>query len=869
MAFKSLEQADENIPESPEKILRDLPRRKIPDVLHHQGEIMKSYTSQGVNEPDVALQLPTGSGKTLVGLLIAEWRRRKFSEKVVYLCPTIQLVNQVVEQANDQYGLTVNGFTGSISKYNPTKKAEYNNAIHVAVTTYSALFNTNPFFNDPDTIIVDDAHSSENYIASLWTLQIEREKGEHKALHHNICQVLKPKLNATNFARLNGQGNSLYDITWVDKLPGPELFELREELSSVLDTHTIDTDLIHSWSMIKDHLDACQLYMSTSDILIRPLIPPTWTHLPFQNAKQRIFMSATLGQGGDLERLTGRKKIQRLPIPEGWERQGIGRRFFMFPEMSLKEEECKELRHNLMMKAGRSVMLVPSDKIGSKIESEIKKKLSFKTFNAYQIEKSKKEFIESEKAVVVVANRYDGIDFPGNHSRLLLVNGLPKATNSQEKFLMSRMGANLLFNDRIQTRVLQAIGRCTRSMEDYSAVVVTGSELPDYLSNIKRRVYLHPELQSELNFGINESMGTDSNNFIENFEIFLENGSRWEEVNKEIIKGRSNATQKSFPAMQELQDVVIDEINCQMSLWDSDYAEALHFAEKVIGKLVSKELKGYRALWYYLAGNSALFNAISTPNEAYYKKAREHYAYSKKATKSIPWLVNLSKYQLKSEIVNNEDKSVISNQIEKIEDTFARLGTLHDRKYTSKEKEILTGLESNTTFENAHKELGELLGFDSYKFESDASPDPYWIKDNLCLVFEDHAGANQDSILSSTKARQVSCHPDWIKSNTDLDDNATIISILISPVDNVSEGGVAYLEKFSYWELGDFKEWASNVLSVLRGLRKTFVEPGDLAWRSEAISVLEKNQFDMLSLINKFQNEPASKYLSHNRQSNE
>jgi len=86
------------VPDSPEQLFLDLPRRKIPDVLPHQREIMRAYVAEAVDAPDVALQLPTGSGKTLVGLLIAEWRRRKNQERVVYLCPTNQLVNQVVEQ---------------------------------------------------------------------------------------------------------------------------------------------------------------------------------------------------------------------------------------------------------------------------------------------------------------------------------------------------------------------------------------------------------------------------------------------------------------------------------------------------------------------------------------------------------------------------------------------------------------------------------------------------------------------------------------------------------------------------------------------------------------------------------------------------
>lgn len=314
--------------------------------------------------------------------------------------------------------------------------------------------------------------------------------------------------------------------------------------------------------------------------------------------------------------------------------------------------------------------------------------------------------------------------------------------------------------------------------------------------------------------------------------------------------------------MAELQEVVSDEINYQKAMWKSDYTDALYYSEKVIGKLLSDELKGYRALWHYLGGNCAYFNALySSGNESYMQKARDHYSTSKKATTGIPWLVNLSKYQPTKVVEEYEDKDIILNQIENIEKNFVRLGTLHDRKYAQKESEILSGLESNQTFENAHKELGNILGFDSYKVENDASPDPYWIIENLCIVFEDHAGADENSALSANKARQVSSHPDWIIKNTDLDDTAIIISVLITPVKKVSIGGESFTKNFSYWELKEFKKWAHNALSILREMRKSFVEAGDLSWRSEAVNILEKNHLDMMSLINHFKDNVASKYL--------
>ncbi len=139
MAFKK-PSIHTTVPESPDRLFRDLPRRKHASLYDHQGQVLRTYVAQALMVPDVALQLPTGSGKTLVGLLLAEWRRRKFQERVVYLCPTRQLVNQVAEEASAKYGLTVEPFTGTTKNYTAEAKAAYADGERVAVTTYNSLF---------------------------------------------------------------------------------------------------------------------------------------------------------------------------------------------------------------------------------------------------------------------------------------------------------------------------------------------------------------------------------------------------------------------------------------------------------------------------------------------------------------------------------------------------------------------------------------------------------------------------------------------------------------------------------------------------------------------------------------------------------
>lgn len=47
------------------------------------------------------------------------------------------------------------------------------------------------------------------------------------------------------------------------------------------------------------------IYVSPSQFEIGPITPPTRTHAPFAQAKQRVYMSATLGDDGSIERAFG------------------------------------------------------------------------------------------------------------------------------------------------------------------------------------------------------------------------------------------------------------------------------------------------------------------------------------------------------------------------------------------------------------------------------------------------------------------------------------------------------------------------------------------------------------------------------------
>jgi superfamily II DNA or RNA helicase len=62
------------------------------ELWSRQADVLRAYNGLKGDPSDVAIELPTG--KTLVGCLIAEWRRRKQQERVAYVSPTRQLAQQ-------------------------------------------------------------------------------------------------------------------------------------------------------------------------------------------------------------------------------------------------------------------------------------------------------------------------------------------------------------------------------------------------------------------------------------------------------------------------------------------------------------------------------------------------------------------------------------------------------------------------------------------------------------------------------------------------------------------------------------------------------------------------------------------------------
>lgn len=850
MAFKKLI-AKQFTAKDPQDLFRDIKNRTATGLLDHQSIIIENYMNNYYNSKNVALELPTGSGKTLVGLLIGEYRRLKENIKVVYICTTVQLVNQVVEQSKEKYGIKTTAFTGSIREYSQHSKSNYNQNKTIAVTTYKAFFNNNTFFNDADLLIFDDAHSAEDYISDFWSVNINRYDNE--TLYLRICEILKSEVDDNIYSRMTKNTPVDNDLMWCDKLPMHKLLKKSGDLAEAIDVN-IDKKNSPAWNNISSYMHACNIYISYNSIYIRPIIPPTDTFEPFKRATQRLYMSATLGESGELERVTGVDHIDRVSLPEELKKQSIGRRFFIFPKDKLDSEQTRKLVIDLAQMVDRSVMLVPNNNKAESLKDMFKEDTNLKIYSNEDISKTKERFINDSNAVAVLANRFDGIDFVDDECRLMFIVGLQKVVNLQEKFFTTRLSSATLFNERIRTRITQAIGRCTRRTIDYSAVCIIGDDIEKELSSPNKLKLYHPELQAEIAFGHEQS--TDIDGIKENFDLFMQHSDDWDEAEAEILAYRDSLSSYTNPDFESLQKAAVHEVRYQYAIWKKDYESALAEVKKILDNVTSESLQGYRGFWNYIASN--ICNELNKngidktiPRDQYLQNAI-------RCTKSITWLNDL-----KMEFRSSKSSEVCVNDIYNsilVEGLELSIDNIKPKR-RNREKAIshLTELLNSrgVTFEEGVKKLGNLIGFEAMKIDKPGSPDPFWkLGNKLCFISECKILDKEDNPINAGHIREAATHKTWLLSNGYINDIDEIITVIITNSRYLHKDAVSISSGIYYIHIDDLKDYAKRVFEIIETLHNDFIEVGNLDWRNSAIRLLNTKNITVKNILDKIKSQP-------------
>ena len=256
----------------------------------------------------------------------------------------------------------------------------------------------------------------------------------------------------------------------------------------------------------------------------------------------------------------------------------------------------------------------------------------------------------------------------------------------------------------------------------------------------------HPEIQAELEFGL--AQDGDRKTLIDNFNAFWNYTEDWGSAEEQIRVYRDKCSKEKSIFASEFENTLADELAYFENLWNGKYVSALNSALSVVSKIKSTELKGYRGLWLYNASIAAYFESKNNPS--LYARFCELRQRASKCVTNVEWM------QIDNASSSSSNHQSIAHvQVENIEQFIEKHGLVGSGKYEKEANEIKKGLYSSDSkeFEDAHKRLGDLLGYNAYKIESEGSPDPYWIIGNdYCIVFEDHFKTEDDSKVSVKKA---------------------------------------------------------------------------------------------------------------------
>lgn len=816
--------------ETPEELFAKLPNRaKSHGYLRGpQTDALRDYMKLK-DKTDIACELPTGTGKTTVGLLIAEWRRRQTGERVAYLTLTNQLAKQVLREASN-LGIDCANLTGTRETRDAGEIGRYTTGRAIGVTTFSNLFNVNPVVQASSVLVFDDAHGGEHYVSSMWTVRIDAE--ENNDMFHEVLAALRPSLSESQYRVVTDEA----EYAAVELADAHTRADVLTDVTAALD-EAEEASIRFPWTVIRNNLSACLFFVSGREIVIRPIAPPTHTHAPFCDSKQRIYMSATLGGEGDLLRGYGITGIETIRVKHAqW-----GRRYIFMPSLYFEEEECPQVVSSIWNGMGehRALILAPSFPITDRTFTSISADMNPKPakLGARDIENNLDPFTRSDSAVLCLAGRYDGVDLPGDDCRLLVMAESPGAIGVLERHLREHWKLGPLLRRRERTRLIQGMGRCTRDATDFAVIILLGQSLVDSITPPVFSKTLPGEIQRELAWGMEQG------------EVAREGADALTEMVVGLLSDeeyRKNANESI--AELDIPDQAVDELGDEESgkaevfylraMWSDDYTGAYHVARRAADDINKPELAGYRAWWLFLAAIAAQSAGEAEGEIDCLKRA-------KAIGINSGFLDRLLRLRSRSTEKPVHDDA-LDVQAESIWNQLVSWGW-QGPAFKKKLDEMTAGLSdpnNHTRFHIGLERLGQCLGAEVIRSTADGAPDIVWIFHDRCYTFEAKAGTQ----LSKKYVLQAKGHPDWVTAERPELSKVFIQPLIVSAGNKVDELATPHIKGLNFISTADILGYGQRVAEELNKLRTQFVGKEFGAARDQCKAEIRKASLDCDSI---------------------
>ena len=742
--LSKLSGTSKSTPIEPREIFMTLPKKdkRYEYPRDVQSEVWKKWFDNRANKNNI-IKMNTGSGKTVVGLMILQSCLNEGKGPAVYVVPDKYLATQVCDEAKQ---LGISAVTDRDDYLYTENRAILVMPIHALVNGRS-VFGMRPDGNYPiGSILLDDVHACLDTITTQFSLRID---SSHE-LYNKMILLLKDAWKAydssayTDIVELRDPHKRALLPFWIWQDKQQDIYRLLREYENDQPTNR---GVFFNLPLIEDCLPLCSCIITNRAIEITPNGIPIAKIKSFEAADRRIFMSATLSDDSVFVSSVGLRPQDISAIITPDKANDIGDRLILFPRHLNSSITDENIRDKVLQIAEEYnvVVIVPSKERGlfwDKTGAHLVTKENIST--------AVKALKERHVGLAIFVNRYDGVDLPDDACRLLIIDGLPPLKSEYDKYIQSiDPSSGLLLREQIQ-RIEQGMGRGVRSNSDSCCVILMGNSLADVLlrnkgvSHFSQTTREQYTLSKELWDLLKEETSSPSIDDIfelANYSLLRE--VEWIQESKERLAGVTYNTSPCFN-------------NVSVSLREAfEYAcvgqsgKAISSLDSIIYSETNNDSKGH--MMQIKAEYTNLFDRA---------KAQQILQAARGYNQGL--LVPISGIQYEKLLVNmDQAKAIISYT--KAQYTNANQYIIH---LNSVLDELVFSPDADG-FENALEKLGKLLGFGSSRPDKETcgkGPDNLWaLGEGKYLVIECKSGATTE-MISKVYCNQLGGSMRWFHS---------------------------------------------------------------------------------------------------------
>ena len=458
-----------------------------------------------------------------------------------------------------------------------------------------------------------------------------------------------------------------------------------------------------------------------------------------------------------------------------------------------------------------------------------------KSENIFQNVLNLKERRAFEKTLVLV-NRYDGIDLPDDACRVLILDSKPFFHSLSDRYEESCRQNSEIISIKLAQRIEQGIGRSVRGEKDYSVIMIIGGDLVKFIKSSRSNKFFSPQTRKQIELGLEiaKMASEDLKEGESNFKVIeslirqsLDRDEGWKEYYKENM---DKIEQKSDS--NDLYNI----LNLEREAEELNFVGNSELAAETLQKLIDSYIKDSDEVGWYLQ-----------------TLARYNYGISKTESNQLQkdaFLKNLQLLNPREGISYQKLDFINEDRIRRIKDCLSKHSDYSELMlFADGMLDNLTFGVQSEKFENAVKELGELLGFKSQRPDKEykKGPDNLWCgvdSHYFLLECKSEVKDTRDEI-NKHEASQMNSHCGWFDEvyNTN-----KVERILIIPTRKLSKNA-NLTHDIKIMKKGKLKALRNNVTSFLKELKNYKIhEVSDVKFQE----LLNTHKLDIESLKNEY-----------------